>query len=206
MGPFNPDPVFSTEAQGGTSFWVMINYSASSPSDDRVAQIGWAKAGDQGFDDPYIFLQAWSDSGSIFQVYANCLTNTWGSLLYDYSCEADSNYNYLVEKDLSTDVLTFKWGTFPAYHLAYSWDPNRSSVAGEITNHGTANTTTLGDHYPGAVGSVVQATSPLVRTGSGSYFSVNYTVWNPHTGVASVSKFGSPATSSVQFHDPRCTS
>ena len=206
LGTFNPDPVFSTEAQGGTSFWVMINYSGATVADNRVAQVGWAKSGDEGFDNPYIFIQAWNNAGDIFQVYANCLTNVWGNLLYNYSCKADNSYDYLVEKNLSTDVFNFKWGTFPAYHLAYSWDPNRSSVAGEITNHGTTDTTTLGDHYPGAIGSVVQATNPQVRTGSGSYYSVDYTVTNPHTGVAAVRKFGSPNTTSVQFWDPRCTS
>ena len=192
LRPFNPDPVFSTKSQGGTSFWVMINYSGATEADDRVAQVGWVKASDSGFNDPYIFLQVWSDSGGIFTVYANCSTNAWGSLYYRYSCKADSNYDYQVEKNLNTDVFTFTWGTFPAYSLAYSWDPNRSSVAGEITNHGNSNTSALGDHYPGAVGSVVQATSPRVRIGSGGYSSVNYTVWNPHTGVAAVRKFGSP--------------
>jgi hypothetical protein len=207
LGAFNPDPVFSKLVEGGTSFWVMITNNVTPDTGDRVAQIGWIKAGDSGFNSPYVFLQAWSDSGSLLTLFPNCLTNTWGTyLLYAYTCKADNNYDYLVEKDLSTDVFTFKWGAFPAYHLGYRWDPNQSAVAGEIHNHGNTTKSGLGDHYLGAIGHVVQATSPKVRVGSGSYSSVNFTVWNPHTGVASVAKFGSPTTSFVQFHDPRCTS
>ena len=48
LGSFNPDPVFSTYAEGGTSFWVMIARNVSNPLDDRVAQIGWMKASAPG--------------------------------------------------------------------------------------------------------------------------------------------------------------
>lgn len=205
LGAFNPDPVFSTFTEGGTSFWVMIAKNVTDPSEDRVAQVGWVKASDPGFNDPYVFLQVWNDNGGHYSLYPNCNTNYWTSLQYATSCKADSSANYKVEKNLSTNVFTFSWGNFPAYSLPYNWDPNQSSVAREITNHGSSATTILGDHYPGAVDAVVQATAPKVRLGSGSYSSVNFTITNPHTGVASVQKFGSPTTK-VQYGDPRCTS
>ena len=205
LGAFNPDPVFSTYAEGGTSFWVMITKNVSNNADDRVAQIGWLKASDPGFNDPYVFFQIWNDSGGLYTLHPNCDTNYWGYLYYASSCKANSSANYKVEKNLSTNVFTMTWGTFPSFSATYNWDPNQALISGEIHKHGSSTTTTLGDHYPGAVNAVVQAIAPKVRLGSGSYSSVNFSVHNPHTGVADVQTFGSPNTK-VQYWDPRCTS
>jgi hypothetical protein len=207
LGAMNPDPVFSTYAEGGTSFWIMIAYDTSVTANDRVAQIGWMKASNENFNDPYIFLQIWPDTGvrNRFTVHPNCSANYWGALVYAESCKATASADYTVEKN--QNGFYFKWGTFPSYTTPlYGWSPNQATVAGEIHNHGSSTTTDLGDHYPGYVGGVVQASSPRVRTGSVTYSSVNFLITDDHTGVAKVTKFGSPNTTFVQYKDPRCSS